>query len=400
MVGKFRPRRPPYRRAALLLALVTAAALMVVYLQFRGAFVAHTSLTLIADRSGLSLDTGAKVTLNGVQIGRVASIEELNSGAEPQARLTVDVRPRYLDLLPANVQANISASTVFGPKYVEFSSPSKPDSRSVTSGQVIHVAAVTTEVNTVFETVLQIAERVDPVKLSATLSAAAQGLNGLGTRFGRALDNGNDILADLNPQMPQIRHDTQQLAKLADIYTAGAPHFWDALEHLATTTRTLNDQRRELDAALGAAIGLGNLGADVLEKSSPYLVRGAADLVPSAQLADEYSPEIFCVTRKLTEEDVKARQSNTGSYVKGRGFAPGNENPYVYPDNLPRVNAKGGPEGQPGCWQTITRDLWPAPYLVMDTGASIAPYNHLAFGQPLLSDYVWGRQIGEYTINP
>jgi len=72
----------------------------------------------------------------------------------------------------------------------------------------------------------------------------------------------------------------------------------------------------------------------------------------------------------------------------------------VYPDNLPQVNAKGGPEGRPGCWQPITRDLWPAPYLVFDTGASIAPYNHFELGQPLTSEYVWGRQIGEHTINP
>ncbi len=57
-------------------------------------------------------------------------------------------------------------------------------------------------------------------------------------------------------------------------------------------------------------------------------------------------------------------------------------NPYVYPDNLPRVNANGGPEGRPGCWQPVTRDLWPSPYLVMDTGASIAPYNHIELGQP------------------
>ena len=75
-------------------------------------------------------------------------------------------------------------------------------------------------------------------------------------------------------------------------------------------------------------------------------------------------------------------------------------NPYVYPDNLPRVNAHGGPGGRPGCWQTITRDLWPAPYLVMDTGASLAPYNHLDLGQPLFTEYVWGRQYGENTINP
>jgi phospholipid/cholesterol/gamma-HCH transport system substrate-binding protein len=78
----------------------------------------------------------------------------------------------------------------------------------------------------------------------------------------------------------------------------------------------------------------------------------------------------------------------------------GRRQPYVYPDNLPRVNARGGPEGRLGCWQKITHDLWPAPYLVMDTGASIAPYNHFGLGQPMFVEYVWGRQIGECTINP
>jgi phospholipid/cholesterol/gamma-HCH transport system substrate-binding protein len=75
-------------------------------------------------------------------------------------------------------------------------------------------------------------------------------------------------------------------------------------------------------------------------------------------------------------------------------------NAYIYPDNLPRINAHGGPEGRPGCWQEVTHELWPAPYLVMDTGYTMAPYNHFALGQPLFMDYVWGRQFGELSINP
>ena len=55
--------------------------------------------------------------------------------------------------------------------------------------------------------------------------------------------------------------------------------------------------------------------------------------------------------------------------------------------------------GRPGCW-TVSKDIWPMPYMVMDTGASIAPYNHLGLGSPFASEYVWGRQDGEYTINP
>ena len=78
----------------------------------------------------------------------------------------------------------------------------------------------------------------------------------------------------------------------------------------------------------------------------------------------------------------------------------GAPNPYVYPDNLPRINGRGGPGGAPGCWQTIDRNFWPAPYLVVDDGASLAPYNHFELGQPLLTEYVWGRQAGENTINP
>jgi phospholipid/cholesterol/gamma-HCH transport system substrate-binding protein len=106
--------------------------------------------------------------------------------------------------------------------------------------------------------------------------------------------------------------------------------------------------------------------------------------------------------RNYHDADIKAANvlggngysSNWLSWIMGAG------NPYVYPDNLSRVNARGGPEGRPGCWQPITRDLWPAPYLVMDTGASIAPYNHFELGPPMLIDYVWGRQVGENTINP
>ena len=32
------------------------------------------------------------------------------------------------------------------------------------------------------------------------------------------------------------------------------------------------------------------------------------------------------------------------------------------------------------------------PYLVMDTGYGIAPYNHAELGQPLAIDYVWAAR--------
>jgi phospholipid/cholesterol/gamma-HCH transport system substrate-binding protein len=396
------PRTPPYKIAGLVLLLVFAVIVTLVWVQFRGGFSDPERLTLISTRSGLSMDPGSKVTYNGVEIGRVSAIDAVDIDGEPRAKVTLDVNRKFVNLIPSNVDAEIKASTVFGNKYIAFSTPANPSPQRVSSSTPIDVSSVTTEFNTLFETVVSVAQKVDPIKLNETLSATAQALDGLGDRFGESLVNGNTILADINPQMPRIREDNRALADLAEVYADNAPQLFDGLENAVTTARTLNEQRDNIDQALMAAVGFGNTGGEIFEKGGPYLVRGAADLVPTAALLDEYSPMLFCTIRNFHDVEPKVASSlggngyslNTHSEVLGAG------NPYVYPDNLPRVNAHGGPEGRPGCWQPLTRDLWPQPYLVMDTGASIAPYNHIELGQPIAIEYVWGRQIGENTINP
>jgi phospholipid/cholesterol/gamma-HCH transport system substrate-binding protein len=396
------PRKPPYKLAGLILSLLTIGAIVLVYFQFRGDFLDREKLTMMSARAGLSMDPGAKVTYNGVEIGRVGTVEQVNVGDEPRAKITLEVDPKYLNLIPKNVEADISATTVFGNKYISFKSPKDPSPQRITTADVIDVTAVTTEFNTLFETVVDVAQQVDPIKLNQTLSATAEALGGLGDRFGQAIVQGNEILAEINPQMPQIRRDNQALAGLGDVYANAAPDLFDGLEHAVTTARTLNEQQGNIDQALMAAIGFGNTGGDIFERGGPYLVRGTQDLIPTSQLLDTYSPALACTIRNFHDVEPKVAASLGGNGYSLRTLSEimGAGNPYVYPDNLPRVNAKGGPEGRPGCWQPITRDLFPAPYLVMDTGASIAPYNHFGLGQPILIEYVWGRQIGENTINP
>ena len=396
-------REPPYKLAGLILALITIAVVVLAYMQFRGDFLNREQLTMISSRAGLSMDPGAKVTYNGVEIGRVGKVQAVSVGDQPQAKITLDVDPKYFKFIPQNVIADITATTVFGNKYISFTSPKNPTPQRITPKDIIDVTSVTTEFNTLFETVVDVAQQVDPVKLNQTLSATAEALSGLGDRFGQSIIHGNEILADVNPQMPQIRQDNRLLADLGDVYANAAPDLFDGLKNAVTTARTLNEQQGNIDQALMAAVGFGNTGGDIFERSAPYLVRGTADLVPTSQLLDTYSPELFCMIRNYHDIEPKASAALGGNGYSLRTTSElmiGAGNPYVYPDNLPRVNARGGPEGRPGCWQPLTRDLWPMPYLVMDTGASIAPYNHIELGQPLLIEYVWGRQIGENTINP
>ncbi len=388
--------------AGLGLLVSCALVLLLTYWQFRGDFTPKTRLTMLAGRAGLVMDRGSKVTFNGVSVGRVADISEVEHNGTPAAKFTLDVDPQFVQLIPANVTAKIQATTVFGNKYVSFTSPKNPSLQRITPAKVINAISTTTEFNTLFETLTQIAEKVDPVKVNLTLSAAAQALSGLGDKFGASIVNGNAILDDLNLRMPTIQHDIRQLAALGDVYADDAPDLFDALDNAVTTARTLNQRQADVDAALLAAIGFANTTADDFTRTKPYLERLVADLVPTAGLLDTYSPEVVCTLRNFANLVPKIAELESGnSYSARLGVSvTGAENPYVYPDNLPRINARGGPGGAPGCWHRITRDLWPAPYLVMDAGNSIAPYNHFELSQPLASEYVWGRQYGENTINP
>jgi phospholipid/cholesterol/gamma-HCH transport system substrate-binding protein len=422
----------PFRVAGLIVFLVGALVLWLVFLQYKGDFTDKTKLTMLSDRAGLVMDPGSKVTYNGVQIGRVANIDEVERDGKPAVKFTLDVYPKYLHLIPANVDAKIVATTVFGEKYVSMTAPENPLPQQITPSHVIDARSVTTEINTLFQTITQIAEKVDPVKVNLTLSAAAQALSGLGDKFGQSIINGSAALDEINPRMPIIRHDVQQLARLGDTYANASPDLFDFLNNASTTAHTVHAQEKDLDQALLAAAGFGATGAEIFNKGGPYLARGAKDLVPTAQLLDTYSPELFCSVRNLHDGEPKVAAFAGGAngyslrseteIFSGLGLAlslpglgltiatqgllglaglvGGAPNPYVYPENLPRINAHGGPGGAPGCWQTITRDLWPAPTLIMDTGNSLAPYNHIDTGSPYAVEYVWGRQMGDQTINP
>ncbi|MUM30296.1 MCE family protein, partial [Mycobacterium sp. CBMA295] len=69
--------------------IVLVAVLTLTWMQFRGAFEEKTQLTVLSNRSGLSMDPGSKVTFNGVPIGRLTAVDVVDVGENPQAKLTL-----------------------------------------------------------------------------------------------------------------------------------------------------------------------------------------------------------------------------------------------------------------------------------------------------------------------
>ena len=397
-----KPPRQPLKLAGAIMTAIFALIFVFVVLQYQGALTPKIKVNMLAERSGLLMETGSRVTLNGVLVGRVIAVDPTVHDGKQMAKLVTEINKKYVPLIPENVKATVDASTIFGNKFVALSSPADAQKKRISPTDTVMISNVSTEWNTLFETITALSEKIDPVKLNLTLSATAEALNGMGTKLGKSLIAANQVLGDLNPHMSELRYDVQQLNQFAGILTGAAPDLLDTMDSLSVTARTINGQKRELDVALLAAAGFANNGADIFERGAPYLVRAVSDLLTTSNLLNKYSPELNCTLRNLAEG---AKQASKG--LGGNGYSLntmtsflGAPNPYVYPDNLPRVNAQGGPGGAPGCWQKVTKEFWPAPHLVMDIGASIAPYNHIEFGMPIANEYVWGRQIGENTINP
>ena len=172
----------------LILVLFLIGSVWLSYSLFTGSLKTTVPVTLTPDRSGLVMETNAKVKMRGVQVGKVAAISGGDTESAAPVKLRLDIDPDQIRYIPANVEARIRATTIFGAKFVDLVYPDDPSPERLKSGQVLKSLNVTTEVNTVFQNVVDLLKMVDPAKLNAVLSAVADAVRGPGS-FDLALRN-------------------------------------------------------------------------------------------------------------------------------------------------------------------------------------------------------------------
>ncbi|OPE46315.1 MlaD family protein, partial [Mycolicibacterium diernhoferi] len=121
----------------LVLVILVIAAIWLSYSLFTGTLRSYVPVTLTADRSGLVMETNAKVKLNGVQVGRVVGISGGNAESVHPVQLRLDIYPDQIQYIPANVEARIRATTIFGAKFVDLVFPEAPVSERLQANQVL-----------------------------------------------------------------------------------------------------------------------------------------------------------------------------------------------------------------------------------------------------------------------
>lgn len=367
--------KPKWREAGLHPAIWTAIELAVIVGlvvltigMFNRDFRPYARVTLTTDRAGLVMESDAKVRMRGVQIGRVSSIQSDNP-----VRLELELYPEKLKYIPANVEAQISAPTAFGAKYVELLSPQDPSVERLTDGAVVKSRNVSIEVNTVFQNLVDVLKQVDTAKLNAVLSALSEGFRGKGEGLGDMITDLNQVLTTINPRSETMLENYRSVKAVADTYDTAAQDILATLDGVSTTSETITKHAEELDTLLLNLIGLSHSGIDLLGQSKDNLVRGVNTLEPTTRLLRKYDPQLTCtLVGAKTAMDMGwgevAGGHNGKSIILDVALLPGDD-PYRYPENLPINGAKGGPGGAPSCGSLpdVSKN-WPQRYLVTDTG--------------------------------
>jgi phospholipid/cholesterol/gamma-HCH transport system substrate-binding protein len=335
---------------------------------FAGTLSSYVPVTLTSDRSGLVMDSGAKVKLRGVEVGTVADV----SPGLQSVRLTLHLFPDQIRYIPANVGAQIRATTIFGAKYVDLIYPSKPVSQHISAGAVLASRNVSTEVNTVFESLVHVLRKIDAPKLNAVLSAIADAVRGRGERIGEATTAANHVLTEINPRMTTLQQDWRALTGATDAYSTAAQDILNTLDAASTTSTTVTNHASDLDTLLLNAIGFAQAGIDLLGPNRDTLVNTVNTLRPTADLLMKYQPELTCLLTGakayLDHGGYDAFGGDGRTEIIDATFLAGSD-PYRYPDNLPIVAAKGGPGGKPGCGSLpdVAKN-YPVRELVTNTG--------------------------------
>jgi virulence factor Mce-like protein len=347
---------------------VIAAIVAVAVGLFQGSFTESVPVTVLSSRAGLVMNVDAKVKMRGVQVGKVDSIDSRPNG---QAVLHLAMYPSEMHLIPSNVLVDITAPTVFGAKFVELVPPAEPSARSLHAGQVLDSQHVTVEINTVFKQLTSVLGTLDPAKLNETLGAVSQALSGRGEKIGQAFSDLDSVLVKFNPSLPALSRDIALSAPVFKAYGDASADLVRTVDNSVKISQSIVDEQHNLDALLVSAIGLADIGQDVLGANRKGLTDVFHLLAPTTDLLNEYAPGLTCAFGGMAQEGKTPPLSEPSINIVA-SLTWGAER-YRYPQNLPKVAATGGPHcmGLPKLPFNSKAKL-----LVADTGANPVQYGN------------------------
>ncbi|KAA5825890.1 MCE family protein [Saccharopolyspora hirsuta] len=296
---------------------------------YRKAFTPVVAVSLETDRIGNQMRVGADVKARGVVVGEVSDVRAVGD----HAVLELALKPDQAELIPAGASARLLPKTLFGERYVSLQIPENPGSRVLAEGDVIPQdrSSSAIEVEKVLDDLMPVLQAVQPEKLSTTLTAVSQALDGRGEQLGDTLVQLDSYLERLNPSLPKLESVIKRIDDVADTYSEAVPDLAQALGDLTTTSRTLAEQRTQLQQMIGGVTSSAESLDRFLALNKNNLINLTSTSRSTLELLAEYSPQYPCMLKQFADSIPTAEAS----------FGKGTENPEIAKFTIEITGSRG-----------------------------------------------------------
>ena len=316
------------------------------------------TITARLTNAGGSLVNNADVKMRGLIVGRVTGISRDSdprcvSGASAMAAddaaadvggnsggvnlacvdVTIAMDPGMLSKIPPNVVARILPATVFGTSYVDLKTYGASQPGSLRAGAVVPADARqgTLELQKALDDIDRLVNVINPAKLDATLTAAAQALDGRGAELGSLIDGLNTLFTRLSPKLPLLRSDLGELAVNLGVLQQAAPALLDGVgdslgtlqviaSNQASLATLLTGGRALADQANGFLAGIGpnlttflNTAAVIVNTYDVYRTQAFSDAFAALE---RIAPRVASILQKrFSHQDIVIQKTTPQYYT-------------------------------------------------------------------------------------
>ncbi|GGO91203.1 hypothetical protein GCM10011584_24730 [Nocardioides phosphati] len=221
----------------------------------KGALANRISATAVFRNAGGSLINGADVKYQGVNVGKLYSLQEGKGGAAVGGiELNLYIDDKFASDIPANVTARVMPQSIFGTSFVDLVRPAAPAGGLKEGARIPQdTSRQTLELQTILDGLDRVVAALGPADLSEMLGSLSSALDGKGTTLGQTLTNLDTYLGKLNPKLPLVTQNLDLLAGNLEALQKAAPDLFQATDDLLVTARTLTKNQANFTRLVSSA---------------------------------------------------------------------------------------------------------------------------------------------------
>ena len=116
----------------------------------------------------------------------------------------------------------------------------------------------------------------------------------MASKLGQRARDLDEFLATVDPSLPALSHDLDVAPDVLNAYADAAPDLIKIVDNATRVSQTIVEEQQNLDALLISAIGLADIGNDVVGSNRQALTDVLHLLVPTTDLTNQYHEALTC----------------------------------------------------------------------------------------------------------